>query len=192
MQDRRDPWKWPVTLGLTFTLLAVFIFAVPRSWYDFFFSPLNLRSPDKLSGESWLTLMAPPEIQIEPESPINDLEDPPPPEPPPQFLEQDWWTRGLEVHLTDQAMAALKPSVDDSLRYVMNKLSITSDLLRTTRPDSLLSARLILLGRMDALDLEELKPYLKAMTRSRAWADIHSREAAMFDNHLGSQIMVPD
>ena len=44
----------------------------------------------------------------------------------------------------------------------------------------------------DSFKFDELKPYLRAMTKSRAYADILSRAADMYDDFLGTEIMTPD
>lgn len=192
MRPRRDPWKWPVT-GMTVLLFLGAVFLVPRSWIDSFFSPLDLDAHDQAAaGRRWMAILPPPEIEVErsetlPE-PLPDHEKPRPPREDP-----GWWTAGWEVRAGDGVTDDFTPVRRDSaVAIVMEALDLGQDFMTRTRPDSVMAQRLHLLQTEDSFKFDELKPYLSAMARSRAYADIMSRAADMYGEHLQSEIMTPD
>lgn len=72
----------------------------------------------------------------------------------------------------------------------LDLLGVTSGLRAGARADSLLASRLRLLRLKDDFRFDELKPYLHALSRSAAYADIMSRSADMFGDFLEQEIMV--
>ena len=193
MRKRSDPWKWPFVILVTVGFWLPVVFLVPRDWYDFLFAstrPLDQINPS--TAGPWLALVPPPEIEVAAETEPEPRRRPP--EPPPVAPDPDWWTRGLRV----RAVTALRgpdpatPTLRDTLDVIMKELGIVGELTRFTKPDSVLAAALILLEREDSFRFDELKPYLTAVSRSRAYADIMSRAADMYDEFLGREIMVPD
>jgi hypothetical protein len=195
MRDRRDLWKWPFSLGLAAVLTCVLFFYVPVGWLTLFFRDPR---PDQIgTGRSparWMVLVPPPEIEPLAED-LSDTEsrDEEPLAPAPA-LDARWWTEGWQVQTVTAVKRDLKAVVDpaDSCRVLLQALDLGEDFLTQTRPDSVLAHRLALLRVSDSLRFDELKPYLQAMTRARAYADIRSRAADMYDDHLQAEIMVPD
>ena len=192
MRPRRDPWKWPVT-GLTVLLFLGTVFLVPRSWIDSFFSPLVLDAHDRnAAGRSWMAILPPLEIEVE----RSAAPPPTPPErerPRPSREDPGWWTAGWEVRAGDGVSRDFTPARRDSVVViVMEALGLGQDFMTRPRPDSVMAQRLHLLQTEDSFRFDELKPDLSAMARSRAYADIMSRAADMYGEHLQSEIMTPD
>lgn len=192
LYDRRrgDPRRWPLTVALALALLLGGVLGTPRSWLGFLLPTVaQLRERDSRGGRPWLVLQPPPEIETVPER--KEAPPPPPPRPEPP-LPADWWREGWRIRVADTASETLVPTADDSVAYLIETLGLPRDLHLRARPDSLLEARFILMAREESFRFDELKPYFDAVARSRNYADIQSRKADMYDNHLGSVIMVPD
>lgn len=193
MRDRRDPWKWPFALGLALALTLGLFLLVPVGWLASLFpDPGRGAGGQAARPARWITVLPPVEIVARPDS----RPDPPPPrrEPPPSPGDPRWWDEAWRVRTEVRVVRDLRPAAtaDDSVAVLLEQLGVGIDFLRTVRPDSLLAARLTLLQVEDSFRFDELKPYFSAVTRSRAYADILSRAADMYDDHLQSQIMVPD
>jgi hypothetical protein len=193
MRDRTDRWKWPFALGMAALLTCGLFLLVPAGWLD---GLLPGSRGDRELGrdrrDRWLVLTPPPEIEAV-DSPLF-----PPParvaRTVPDHRDPRWWEQGWRV----QTVAAVSrdlgqaPAPGDSVTLLLAALGVGEDFLSQARPDSVLASRLALLQVEDSLRFDELKPYLSAMTRSRAYADILSRAADMYDDHLQAQVMVPD
>lgn len=192
MRDRRDPWKWPFSLGLALTLTLGVFLLLPVGWLDGLFPNFDRNAAGKARLPArWITVLPPLDFAVRPET------DPLPAErkksEPPAPQDARWWEEAWRVQAEvavgrDLPLAA---SADDSVTVLLAELGVGADFLQTVRPDSLLAARLTLLRVEDSFRFDELKPYFSAVTRSRAYADILSRAADMYDEHLQSQIMVP-
>ena len=189
MRRRESPWRWPAAVGLTIGLLLAGVFLVPQSWFDAFFSPLDLGADDgRTKPRPWLVLVPPPQVAV-----LDRGTPPAPPEPaPPEPATADWWTRGWRVRVAEDLAAGLSPTPEDSSRVVLDALGLPTDLAMLVRPDSLLAARLLIMRREDGFRFDELKPYLQAMTRAAMYRDIQARAADMYDDFLHQDIIVPD
>ena len=193
MRDRRDPWKWPFSIGLTLVVFLGTAFLLPQPWIDAFFTPLSLldrieRAPDP----QWLVILPPPPIEMVPDLPA-DVPDPrPEPDPDEVHQDPDWWSRRWIIRTVVEPPAAGSPAADDSVAILLAALGVERDFINRARPDSVLAARLFILQIENSFNFDEMKPYLSAMARSRDYADIMSRAADMYDDFLGSQIMTPD
>lgn len=191
MRQRSDPWKWPFALGTAALLTCVLFLLVPAAWLDALFPDGAGRHPRQAApAPRFLTLLPPPDIQLTVDEP---------PEPEPETPERDlphqdprWWDAAWQVQTVTARQRDLAPANLDSVEVLLSALGVGADFLNLARPDSVLANRLALLQLEDSFRFEELKPYLGAMTRARAYADILSRAADMYDDHLQSQIMVPD
>ncbi len=189
MRDHRDPWRWPFAVGVALALATVLFLYFPVSWINVFFSGRDFLDPArKPAPEEWLVLSPPPAVtvEVEPEPGPRKRENPVVPEDP------RWWLEGWRVKTGTALVRDLAPSPADSAATLLTMLGLDEDFLQQARPDSVLASRLILLRVEDSMDLTEIKPYLEAMTRSRAYADILSRAADMYDDFLDFTIMTPD
>jgi hypothetical protein len=186
---RGHPARWPLAGASAVALLLAAMLGTPRSWLGFLLPDGRLsRTNAASSSRPWLVLEPPPEIE-----PVRSRDEPPPPRrPPPAPPPADWWREGWRVRIAATAREDLVPTPEDSVVYLLKTLGLPRDLVRRARPDSVLAARLILLAREDAFRFEELKPYFGAVTRARAFADLQSRVADMYDDHLRQEIIVPD
>jgi len=167
---------------------------LPRSWLGFL---VGSRDPDGSGGRvtqgQWLTLLPPPALAIHDPAADRPLD---PDRPQPAALHQDprWWQDGWAVRTVgDEALfAPTAPAADDTLLLLLSELGLGVDFMTRARPDSVLAARLFLLHVEDAFGYDELKPYLLQMGRAKDYADIMSRAADMYDEHLAQEIQVPD
>ncbi len=78
------------------------------------------------------------------------------------------------------------------MTVVLQALGLGADFMNRARPDSVLASRLFMLQVEDNFRYDELKPFLTQMARSRAYADILSRAADMYNEHLDRTVQVPD
>jgi hypothetical protein len=191
MRDRREPWKWPVCIGVTVAVFLGTAFLLPASWIRHFFSPLPLavERTDR-AARRWLVVLPPPELE-----PVGRHEqDPPPParQPRRDFQDPRWWQEGWRIRQDDAATRLLAVAPTDSLEILLNVLGLEREFMMQARPDSILAAKLLLLAVEESFNFDELKPLWQGVARSRAYADILSRAADMYGEHLQSEIMVPD
>ena len=191
MLDRRDPWKWPFSVGLAFALVIGLFLFFPAAWINSLFpSHSNRISGADTKPPHWITLIPPVDITFEPDT---DLE----PEqvmPLIPLIREDprWWAEGVQIQAEIAVVRDFSPSPTDSITVLLEELGVGLDFLQLARPDSVLANRLALMRVEDSMRFDELKPYLEAMTRSRAYADILSRAADMYGDFLQSEIMVTD
>lgn len=193
MRDRRDPWKWPFALVAAVALTIGLFLYLPAAWIDSLFSyPGPADHAADLPPARWITLLPPPDIALIPEPETDAKDKPDPPEIP--FVREDprWWSEGWQVQTGIAVSRDLAPTSADSVAVLLQELGLGLDFLSQARPDSVLAARLTLMQVEDSMRFDELKPYLSAMTRARAFRDMKSREADMYDDHLQSEIIVPN
>lgn len=99
----------------------------------------------------------------------------------PELPDAAWWDRAWEVRVTTGVFAAARrDTVVPWERLGALGLPTSLDLVLSV-PDSALTARVWELVWEEKLSLSELSDYFRAIGRGRAYADLKSREAAMFD-----------
>jgi len=170
-------------LGLALLLL------VPRNWI-FLLPAGNRRTCPRESGQgrNWLQLQPPPEIQVDPAPQSTPERRTVRPD---TFQPADWWRPGVAVSPLRGGDDRPGPVARrDSMDMILDLLGVQPDVARRAFPDSLLEARLKLLAVRDGLSFDSLKPYLDALVRSGAHADMQSRKADMYNDFLGREIMV--
>ncbi len=193
MRDRRDPWKWPFSIGLTLAVFLGAAFLLPQQWIESFFSPLSLM--DRLEREQeprWMVILPPPPIEM-----VSDIQrgkSDPQSEEDRDGIHQDpdWWSRGWIIRAAERSVEAASPTVEDSVAILLTALGVERDFINRARPDSVLAARLFMMRVEDSFNFDEWKPYLDAMAYSRDYADLMSRAADMYDSFLATEIMTPD
>jgi hypothetical protein len=176
-------------VGVALVLTTVLFLYFPVSWIEGLFPGSNFLDHDrKQAPDRWLVLSPPPAVmvEVEPAPEPREREKPVLPEDP------RWWLEGWRIKTGSALIQDLAPSPADSAAALLVMLGLDEDFLQQARPDSVLASRLILMRVEDSMDLTEIKPYLEAMTRSRAYADILSRAADMYDDFLDFTIMTPD
>ncbi len=193
MQTRHHPLKWPTVITVTLLCFFAGVFGLPASWINLIFSPVDrTKIPPKKHTTSWMAILPP--LAVESISEINPpIEDEKPPKqttPPPE--DPGWWTAAWQVKTTQESLPLMESASRDSVVLLLETLGVGLDFSRKALPDSVLEHKLMLLRIEDGFKFDELKPYLAALGKARAMADISSRKADMYDNHLGSQIMTPD
>ncbi len=192
MRTRHHPLKWPFCVFLAMTLFFGAVFLIPPEWIDFFFSPLNMANYQVSDRtDSWLNILPPPTIETATSADELPKETVPPRTAPPTE-DPGWWTEGWRIQTVSETRALMTPGQVDSVAVILEALGVGLDFSRKALPDSLLKHQLMLLRIEDGFAFEDLKPFFEALTHARAMADKISREADMYDEHLGSQIMVPD
>lgn len=190
VRRRGHPVRWPLSALVAFMLLGL-LWGTPRNWIDSF---LGMRDGGRRTGpvdrRPWLVLVPPPEVEVQPGRDVP----PPPVEPPTVALPPpaDWWRSGLRVRIAEDRQPARRLTAADSARHLLLSLGLPADTAALARPDSQLARRLLLLQREDTFRFDALKPYFGAMTRARAYADLQSRVAHMYDDFLKQEIVVPD
>jgi hypothetical protein len=130
-------------------------------------------------------------IEVAPPEPVAP-DEARPEKPRPTREDPRWWTAGWEVRTETATAQDLRPAGPDSTAVVLQALGLGEDFLARVRPDSVMAQRLLLLRHEDSFRFDELKPYLAAMGRARDYADMMSRAADMYGEHLQSEIMTPD
>ena len=193
MRDRRDPWKWLVCVGLTVVMVLVTVFLLPPRWIDAFFSPLSLvERLQREQGPEWMVILPPLAVEMVPDHEPETPAPQPDPARPQTHRDPDWWAKGWRIRTVPEAPAVVPRAVADSVAILLTALGVERDFMSRARPDSVLAARLFLMQMEDSFRFDEMKPYLSAMTRARAYADIMSRVADMYDDFLATEIMTPD
>ena len=191
LHRRGSPWRWPAAIALALGLVLTGILVTPPSWIDRFLAPHDPgRRFDREPPRPWLVLTPPPEIEVEIAPPRRSPATPETrPEPLPLAA---WWRAGWRTRIAAAPLRSPRPTPVDSARFLLQSLGLDRAMAVRSRPDSLLAIRLLMLQRADSYRFDELRPYFEAMTRARAYADIQSRAADMYDDFLAGEIMVPD
>ena len=104
--------------------------------------------------------------------------------------EPDWWRQALDGRVAQDFV----PVVPDTAPWASlgePGLPATLELILAT-PDSATEHRLWELQREDDVDLSPLRWFFDAVARGRAYADLKSREAAMYDEGVHSTVTVPN
>ena len=193
MRDRGEPWKWPVSIGLSVGLMLAVALWLPRSWLGFLLVPRAPNAPSKsVLPQRWLTLFPPLEIEVfHPD--LASVTEPEPAQPFVQHEDPRWWQDGWAVSTVDEILLAPPlPALADTVRMLLGELGLGVDFMTRARPDSVLAARLFMLQVEDGFRYEELKPFLASVSRAKAYAAILSRAADMYDEHLAQEIQVTD
>jgi len=192
MHDHQNPWRWAMAVGLVTAALWAVVFVVPPQWFAFIFHIKNKRVDALVTVPStWLVLHPPMELRVdsEPEMQIT----PEPENEPEPFIAQDWWSQSVGISVvTKLPVGGTAISLADSISYILNHLGLDEDFMTRAQPDSLLAEKLFLLQLEDSFEFSEEKPYLNALGRAKDYEDIMSRAAAMYDEFLNTNIMVPE
>jgi hypothetical protein len=109
----------------------------------------------------------------------------------PYLDDADWWDRVWRVHLRERTERSWQAG-EHRARPPLELVGRFTDLLRRAEPDSATAAALARLFLADDFSLDGLRGFLLARGYALDVADRISREAAMFDEHLGTTIMAPD
>jgi len=167
---------------------------VPASWWALLVPDQPLRA----------TVAAGPEVDFM----IEDLEvGPAPPAieiagageepaPPARHLDPDWWTRAWNARIVFDRLPAPAPApaLPDTLvpPVLVGLLGLeASREFILAAADSVVEARLWQLVQEERLRLTDLDGLFTAIARARAYADMKSREAAMYGEFMFETVPVP-
>lgn len=192
-----NPRRWAVCAAIAAALFLAAPFAIPASWVARFFSPLSVwqrrteaAAPQPLEIVELEIVAAKPAVTSEPFDPTDHRRR----RPRPELRDDDYWWRTVwRARLRADSEAAVGGTARrDSAARRLALLGGLSDLLRRVEPDSAMAARLARLFLQERFDLGELKPFLAARGYALDHADLQSREADMFDEHLRRSVPVTD
>jgi hypothetical protein len=197
MRSREDPRRWPVCIALAAVLLLAVPFLIPRTWIDALLrQPLRPGLLPEAAPPRTLVLLP---VEIVTLKPVLEPESEPPDEderPQPQWQDEDaWWRTVWQVGLQARNDAALGRASrpDSALATRLELLGGLTDLLRRVEPDSATADVLARLYLEDGFRMEGgLKTFLACQGYALDHADLKSREADMFDEHLFQSIPVTD
>jgi hypothetical protein len=180
MPRPRPAWIWPSSLGAALCLLASLLL-VPSAWWQRLWPGRLPRSGDVRPAEAaaWPVIeviLAPPDV-----APIDEPSSPRP-EPP---ADADWWWSAWRESAAPVAVAIRRrpaaaagaPTVDDLLR-IPGVRPLVSAILAA--PDSLVAQRIWRLEQTLELGRDDRAGLYTAIARARSYADLKSREAAMY------------
>jgi hypothetical protein len=188
---RRPTWVWP-TAWLAAGLLLVAATLVPEAWWWLLIPDRDARAPATAALDDAMELV---ELDVMPPPPPVEAAPDPPPDagPPPEvLLDQDWWHRAWNLRIADD-VAPRRPTLPDSLvplpLLALYGASASVDLI-LSQPDSVVQARLWWLVQEEQLTLDDLDGVFSAIAKARAFVDLKSREAAMFDEFIFETVPV--
>jgi len=185
----RPRWTWPVAWSLALASL-VLVALLPQRWWNAVWPDgrLAARATEPPPAAFELVELAP----GRPPSPIESDESPPTAPTPPRAPEAAWWEVGFRARIV--ADFAAPPVLPDSLlpRPLLELWGAraTTELILAA-PDSAVHAQLWWLVQEERLAASDLGGLFTAIARARAYADLRSREAAMFDEFLNETVPVP-
>lgn len=185
-------WAWPAAwVGVLLLLTGATL--VPETWWWLLVPDryrgreAELAAPAALELLELEVLPPPPPIAIAPD---DARREPPAPAP---HLDPDWWTRGWNARIVPD-LAPARPELPDSLlpRPLLDILGAQATLdLVLAQPDSVVQARIWWLTQEEQLSRDDLDGLFGAIAKARAYADLKSREAAMYDEFINETVPVP-
>ncbi len=186
----RSPWG--ACLGATIGLMALLLL-VPGAWWQTLWrstrqTPRELPRLAEAPAFTLLEIAPPPSVEMV--APDADLAR----ESPREVPDAAWWDRAWEVRIQDDLLRHAAPSSAVTTPWAaLGALGLPTSLeAALTVPDSALAARVWELIWEDKVDLSHLADYFRAIGRGRAYADLKSREAAMFGEFLFETVPVTE
>ncbi len=183
----RPRWTWPASLAGAFVLLLAASLMPPAWWAWWWPAPSARRAPPAADGTvapiAWIIVLPPPVVEARPRvddpSPTADRRDEP-------WLPADWWQSAWSA---DTAIGRPRPVIDlpDAMLpaplVLMLGTQATLDLILAA-PDSAVAAVIWRLEQTASLSRDDRDGLYTAIARARAFADLKSREAAMYGEFL--------
>lgn len=187
LTPRRSRWTWPVSLGGA-VLVLFLLFLVPAAWWRRLLPEPRLRDVRQRAFVAHLQVVE--LAAVEPPPAVVAARDDRPSGPDVPFQDAAWWQQAWHGRLErDLRPVAERP---DSLRIrsVLALLEARAELATIlAAPDSAVEALLWRLAQTEQLSRNDLDGLYAAIARARAYADLKSREAAMYGDF--SQETVP-
>ena len=186
----RSRWIWPASFGGA-ALVLLLVFMMPVAWWRLLAPPRALHAACGRPDEPDLRIVELAVVRPIPE--IREvLEDRPLREPDSLPLDPEWWQEAWHGRFADDLHAPAAASPDSCLPPVLAAiLNSRADLdLILDAPDSVIEARLWRLAQVEKLTRNDLEGFYSAIARARAYADLKSREAAMYGEFLNETVPV--
>jgi hypothetical protein len=180
---------WARAWVLTAAVLAA-IWLAPTSWWERLWPDGRLRgvgapAPAPPLVIQRVEIVTPPAV-VEPVP--ADQPEAPRPEPEPRWW-TDAWNARIVADRASQRAAAADSLLPGPLRDLFGAQATVAMILAT--PDSVVTARVWRLVQQEQLSASDADGIFEAIARARAYADLRSREAAMFDEFLHETVPVP-
>lgn len=190
LTPRRDAWTWPASLGGA-ALSLLILLLLPPAWLRFMLPDRGLRPPLSRPLEPHLRV-----VELAPAS-LPPIITPVPSEqtaaPPavPVWDDDEWWHRAWHGRLAqDLRPRTLRPdSLPSPILTTLLSAGMDLDLILAT-PDSVIEARLWRLVQTEQLARNDLDGLFSAIARARAYADLKSREAAMYNEFINETVPI--
>jgi hypothetical protein len=180
LPPRRCPWTWPASLAGAVCLLLVLL-ALPAAWWDQLW-PGRLPAGRQRAAPAHQTLRLV-EVSVLPPAaaaPLAVTTEPPDHESPLADWWQSAWLPGPAAAVPRARLLALTPpdSLAAPLRLLLDTRATVETILAV--PDSVIAACLWWLEETASLTADDRDGFYTRIARARAYADLKSREAAMF------------
>jgi hypothetical protein len=188
----RPPSPWGACT-LAAAAILVLLLLVPATWWQAVWlrTRLQPREAPPLSGRPDFVLLeiaGPQVVEVVPvmDKTVHDL--------PRELPDAAWWDRGWEVRVQTGLWPDVMPAAPDTTPWAtLGALGLPTSLAAAlTMPDSALTAKVWELVWEDKLSLREFADYFRAIGRSRVYADLRSREAAMFGEFIFETVPVTE
>ncbi|MFO7654164.1 MAG: hypothetical protein R6X25_10120 [Candidatus Krumholzibacteriia bacterium] len=196
MPGRPDPRRWAVCSLLAVALLTASVFLIPAAWIQRVFFPGVRRHDRAVDAPSPALELLPavqvtrPTLLVVADPPVGNAGDDAAAAFPPDDL---WWDTAWRTRWRDETAAAMGIARRDTSAALRRRLlGGVTDIVRRAEPDSATASHLARLFLTAGHQLGELRPFLLARGYALDFADLASREAELFDEHLFRQIMVTD
>ena len=190
LHQPRPRWIWP-SAWLTAVVLLVLTSLTPEAWWWLLLPARDLTgAPPPTFNPVFelveLDVVAPPPVVVIDVEEINVPADEP-------HLDPDWWNQAWNARI-DADLGRRLAAQPDSLVF-QPLLDIwgaqaTVELI-LAQPDSVVQARIWRLVQTEALTRDDADGMFAAIARARAYADMKSREAAMYDEFIDETVPVP-
>ncbi len=188
----RPPSPWGACALATVGLL-VLLLLVPAAWWRALWQRTRLQPRElplvaELPDFALLEIAPPPSVEVVVPTVARTREVPR------ELPDAMWWDRAWEVRVRSDLLRDAAPAVTDTTPWAaLGALGLPTSLAAALAvPDSALAARVWELVWEDKVDLSRLADYFRAIGRGRTYADLKSREAAMFGEFMFETVPVTE
>ncbi len=188
---RTEPrWRWAAAGAVALAVLLALVL-LPRSWWDAIWPRGRLRpvaatpAPAALTVVEVVTVPPPRAVAARPDSTMPTTAGP--------VADAAWWDRAWHARVAADLAPPVRTLPDSLIPGFLRDLwgsRATVDLILAA-PDSVVQARLWLLVEQERVAASDVGGLFTAIARARSFADMKSREAAIFDEFLPASVPVP-
>ena len=191
LPHRRPDWIWP-SAWFAVGLLVVLATLVPEAWWWLLIPDRDLTdSSSPIFGPAFelvdLEVAPPPPVVV-----VVDLERAEPLASVPH-LDPDWWNHAWNVRI-DADLGRRSAALPDSLlpQPLLDIWGAQATVaLILAQPDCVVQARIWRLVQAEELTRNDADGMFSAIAKARSYADMKSREAAMYDEFIFETVPVP-